>query len=76
MAPNLGIVSEVEHVVLPNAEVLRLGYHAITYRVNGRQLVVPYTLVQAGSVIAIGDRGPLIVPKSAAETLGLDGNGR
>jgi len=76
VAPNLDVVSEVEHVVLPDVEVMRLGFHDITYRVDGRQLVVPYAYVQAGSVIALGDRGPLIVPKSVAEKLGLDGNGR
>jgi hypothetical protein len=56
-------MSDDEHVVLPDAEVLRLGFHDITYRVAGRQLVVPYTVVRAGSVIVLGARGPLIVPK-------------
>jgi len=57
--------------MLPHAEVLRLGFHDITYRVAGRELAVPYALVQAGRVIALGDRGPLIVPKSVASTWGL-----
>lgn len=56
-------MSDDEHVVLPGAEVIRLGFHDITYRVDGRRLVLPYAVVQAGSVIVLGARGPLIVPK-------------
>jgi hypothetical protein len=76
MAHRLSVVSDDEHVVLADAEVLRLAFHDIAYRVNGRQLVVPYTLVEAGSVIALGDRGPLIVPKWVIERCGFDGSGR
>ena len=74
MVHSLSVVSEDEHVVLRDAEVMRLGFHDITYRLDGRQVVVPYTLVQPGSVIALGDRGRLILPKWVAEQFGFDGS--
>ena len=60
-------MSDDEHVVVPDAEVVRLGFHDITYRVDGRLLVLPYSIVRVGSVIVLGARGPLIVPKSAID---------
>ena len=71
-----GNVDDGEHVVLPDAQVIRLGFENITYQVAGRQLVLPYSIVQPGSVIVLGDRGPLIVPKWVIEKFGLDGSGR
>ena len=68
-APSVDAVSKDEHVVLPDAEVIRLGFEDITYRVSGRRLTVPYTVVQPGSVIVLGARGPLILPKSVVEGL-------
>src|SRR5689334_14981927 len=59
----LRYMSEDEHVVFADAKVMRLGFHEITYRVDGRPLVVPYSVVQPGSVIVLGARGQLIVPK-------------
>src|SRR5438128_1152731 len=66
---SLDVVSDDERVVLPDAEVIRLGFEDITYRVSGRRLTVPYTVVQPGSVIVLGARGPLILPKSVVEGL-------
>jgi hypothetical protein len=60
-------MSEDEHVVLSDATVIRLGFHEITYRVGGRELVVPYSVVQPGSVIILGARGELIIPKWVLE---------
>jgi len=52
---------------------LSVGFDEITYRVDGRWIMLPYAVVQPGSAITLGERGPLIMPKELARDLGIYG---